>query len=171
MVTHPIHAVQALSHVAVTHVFLQKHSAPPTIFSFSVFDKAKFFTILLKSSLLFIFSLIFTFNNSPISVRGAFREGSSVAYFCYFCRCFVLQGCCNGQSLKLNRVLCSFNALRCFPAGSASLGYHACFRQPCSRTVSPVPATGARLAGTLYNPQHSDVKNNETSVFHSIPHY
>ena len=100
--------------------------------------------------------------------RGAFREGRFVTYFCYFCHKLVLQGCCKGQSLKLNRTVCSFNALRCSFAGFASFGCYACFWQPCSRTVFHAPATGARLAGTLYNSHHLNVMINETSVFHII---
>ena len=33
--------------------------------------------------------------------------------------------------------------------GLSAFGCYACFRQPCFRTVSLVPATGARLAGTF----------------------
>lgn len=52
--------------------------------------------------------------------------------------------------------------------GLSAFGCYACFRQPCFRTVSLVPATGARLAGTLYNPHLPDVMINDNTSSHSI---
>ena len=113
----------------------------------------------------------FTFNTSPILFRGAFRECFFVALFLLLLPLFYALRFLAIDNPKIESILKLVQCLTVLPCRVCRLWLLRLFLATLLPHRFHVPATGARLARTLYNSHLPDIMINETSVFHSITNF